>query len=217
MKNLVLLTIGLILASVSFAQPVQTFQRDIHLPRQKVLEYQLIAIPALADADLLLNDQATGLSATTVTSFLALIDVCRALAVLPAGTTTDVKAGNVVVSGTNIHGKPISESFAFLDNASTATNGIKAFCTVTSIVFPIQDGTGAIYDVGTQDKLGVRQCAASAGSLAWSTFNGAFETTRGVFTADADEVEKNLFDPQGTLDGAKNVEIFFVQNYGCYP
>jgi len=217
MKNLVLLVLGLVLSAVSFAQPVEVFQRDIHLPRQKVLEYQLIAIPALADADLLLDGQATSLSVTTVTSFLALIDVCRALAVLPAGTTADVKAGNVVVTGTNIYGATISENFAFVDNASSATNGVKAFCTVTSVVFPVQDGTGAVYDVGTQDKLGVRKCAANAGALAWSTFNGAFETTRGVLTADADEVEKNLFDPQGTLDGAKNVEIFFVQNYGCYP
>lgn len=217
MKNLGLLALGLVLSAVSFAQPVQVFQRDIYLKRQNVLEYQLIAIPAVADADLLLNDQATGLSATTVTSFLAQPDVCRALAILPAGTTADVKAGNVVVSGTNIYGKTITENFAFLDNASTVTNGAKAFCTVTSVVFPIQDGTAAIFDVGTQDKLGVRKCAANAGALAWSIFNGAFETTRGVFTADADEVEKNLFDPQGTLDGAKNVEIFFVQNYGCYP
>jgi hypothetical protein len=216
MKRILTAVLALLVFETN-ATPVYPFYQDVKFPRQAVLEKQTFSIPALADDDLILNDQATSDSATTsVTSFLAQPDVCRALAILPGGTTADVPAGNVTVTGTNINGKVISETFAFLANASTVTNGVKAFCTVESIVFPVQDGAAATYSVGTQDKLGVRKCASNAGAYAWSVFNGAYETTRGVLTADADEVEKNLFDPNGTLDGAKDVELYFVQNYACY-
>jgi len=201
----------------AFATPVYPFYQDVKFPRQIVLEKQTFATPDLADADLILDGQATSSSATTtVTSFLAQPDVCRALAILPGGTTASVPAGDVVVTGLNIDGKEITENFTFAENASTVTNGTKAFCSVSAIVFPIQDGAGAVYDVGTQDKLGVRKCADNAGAYAWSVFNGAYETTRGVFTAHATDVSKNLFDPQGTLDGAKDVILYFEQNYRCY-
>lgn len=216
MRNLI---VGLtaFFATQAIATPVYPFYQDVKFPRQIVLEKQTFTTPVVADVDRLLDGQATSDSViTTVTSFLAQPDVCRALSILPLGTTADVPAGDVVVTGLNINGQEITEDFTFAANASTATNGDKAFCSVSSIVFPVQDGAAATYDVGVLDKLGVRKCADNAGAYAWSVFNGAYETTRGTFVADADEVEKNTFDPNGTLDGAKDVELYFHQNYRCY-
>jgi len=92
-----------------------------------------------------------------------------------------------------------------------------AFASVTSIVFPIQDGPNALYDVGVIDVLGMKRCMNYAGHLLFSTFDGAYESTRATVTADADEVEKNTVDINGTLDGAKDIELFFFQNFRCFP
>ena len=103
-----------------------------------------------ATANLILNDQATSTAITVVPeqSLAAQPAYPRRLVVTPGGTTADVKAGNVVIKGTDWEGVAISENFAFLDNASTATNGTKRFKTVTEITFPVQDGAGATWDVG---------------------------------------------------------------------
>src|SRR5262245_13016458 len=94
---------------------------------------------ATASTTLLKTGVATSSSATTsVTTFDAQPDYARNLVITPGGTTGDVPAGDVVVTGTNIRGEIITESFTFAANASTATTGSKAFKTVTSVVFPIQ-------------------------------------------------------------------------------
>ncbi len=209
---------ALILFTSAQAIPNAVQRRDLKLPTQVILEKQTLTDPVVADADRLLNDQATSDSTTTTaTSFLAQPDVCRTLSITPGGTTDDVPAGDVTVTGTNIHGDTISEAFTFAANASTVTNGTKAFCSVTSIVFPIQDGAAATYDVGVLDALGLKRCMDSAGHVFHAVFDGAYEGTRPTCTADADEVEKNVCDINGTLNGSKDVELYFVQNFRCFP
>ena len=220
MKNLfILLSFVLILVGIdAFALNVQVNRQDVKLPSQAMLEHQTITTPVVADVDRILLAQATtSTGSITVTTFLAQPDVPRTLSITPGGTTADVAASTVTVNGTNIFGKTISEGFAFAANASTATNGTKAFKTVTSIVFPTQDGDAATFNVGVLDALGLKRCMANAGSLAWAAFDGAYESTRPTCTADADEVEKNVCDINGTLNGAKNVELYFVQNFSCMP
>jgi flagellin-like hook-associated protein FlgL len=111
--------------------------------------------PIAADDDRILNDQATSTATTTVTTFLAQPDVPRNITVTAGGTAGDIKTGTVVVTGTNVEGAAISENFVFADDTTGAQTGSKAFKTVTSILFPVQDGTGATYDVGVGSKLGI--------------------------------------------------------------
>lgn len=199
-----------------FAINLNVQRQDMKLATQVLLEKQTITTPVVADPDRILNDQATSASAiTTVTSFLAQPDVCRALSVTPGGTTADVPAGDVTIAGTNIHGESISEAITLTANQSSIANGTKAFCSVTSVVFPIQDGASATYDVGVIDVLGLKRCMPNAGSLVFATFDGAYETTRPTCVADADEVEKNTCDINGTLNGSKDVELYFIQNFQC--
>lgn len=193
-------------------------RRDLKLATQQMIEKRTVTTPVLADVNRLKLNQASSSSVTTtVTTFLAQPDVCRNITVTPGGTTASVPAGDVVVTGTNIFGATITENLAFLADASTVTAGLKAFCTVSSVLIPVQDGAGATYNIGVGDVLGLHRCMANAGNVIFATFNGAYEATRPTCVADSNEVEKNTCDINGTLDGAKTVEIFFIQNYGCTP
>ena len=191
--------------------------RDIKLPSQHVLESFTVEPDAAATNNVLDdNDGDTDGSGATVSTFLVAQDVARALQITPVSTTADVKAGNVTVTGTNIYGETITEAFAFLDNASTATTGTKAFKTVTSIAFPAEDSPyTAQWDVGFTDKIGLDHCVDYAGNVAWTTADGVYEGTRASCTADADEVEKNVCDPNTAADGDVDFTFFFIQNFRC--
>lgn len=214
----IFITVALLFVATIAMAAVERRSMDLKLPSQVMLELQTITTPVVADVDRLLDDQATSDTVTTtVTSFLAQPDVCRAISVTPGGTTADVPAGDIVVTGTNFFGDTITENLTLTANQSTIASGSKAFCSVTSIVFPIQDGTDATYDFGVLDKLGLKRCIDDAGSVAWASLAGAFETTDPTVVADADEIEKNTIDINGTLDGTKNVKVYFVQNFRCKP
>lgn len=212
-----LISICLLFAFQAFSYTVPV-RRDLKPASQQMIEKRTITTPVVADADRLLNDQATSASATTtVTSFLADPDVCRAISITPGGTTADVPAGDIDITGTNIFGETITETLTLTANQATIENGVKAFCTVTQIVFPIQDGAAATYDFGVIDVLGLHRCLDATGHIIQATLDGTYEATRPTCVVDADEVEKNTCDINGTLDGTKDVEIFYMQNYRCLP
>ena len=98
----------------------------------------------------ILNDQATSTAETILTTvdFAAQPAYPRRLVITPGGTTADVAECEVTVEGTDWDNASISETFAFAENASTATNGSKRFKTVNRITFPAQDGNSATWDVG---------------------------------------------------------------------
>jgi len=130
----------------------------------------------------------------------------RNLVVTPGGTTGDVKAGNVAIEGTNFLNQPISENFAFLENATDATVGAKAFKTVTKITIPAQDGNAATFTVTFGDKLGL-PIMLTKNPLAEATLNGVWETTKPTVVIDNDEIEKNTIDLHSTLNGTA-VEVY---------
>jgi hypothetical protein len=221
MKNLfIILSFVLIMVGIdAFALNASVNRRDMKMPTQAMLEHQTVATPIVADDDRLLAATTTsGTAVTTVTTFLAQPDVPRNITIIPYGASTaDVVASTVTVNGTNFFGSTISEGLAFGAAASTATAGAKAFKTVTSISFPAQGSGGVVWKVGVGDVLGLKRCMARAGDLAWTVFDGTFESTRATCIADVDEVEKNTCDINGTLNGSKNVDFYFVQNWRCLP
>jgi hypothetical protein len=199
------------------AYVVPTF-RDIKPATQAMLEYQRIAVPVLANTTRLKALTATSATlTTTISTFLAQPDVPRNITVTTGGTTADCKAANVTVAGTNFYGAVISEDLAIADNQAGSTSGAKAFKTVTSVSIPAQDGAGCTYSVGVGDVLGLKNCMKQVGDVAWAVFDGAFEATRPTCLADATHVESNTCDINGTLNGSKNVDIYFVQNFRCHP
>lgn len=165
---------------------------------------------ATADSDLVLNDQATSNSVTTtVTSFLAQPDFARNIVITPGGTTTDVPAGDVTVTGTNIRGQVITEAFTFAANASSATTGNKAFKTITSIVFPVQDGAAATYDVGTGVKLGLDRKYSEASVIDAYT-DGVREATAPTVAISASAVESNTVTTNTAPNGSQDFVIYSI-------
>jgi len=196
--------------------------RDLKPATQVMLERQDFGTPVAASTAYVKATFAgnTTVTAVTLSSFLAQPDVPRNLTITPGSTTADVASCSIVVSGTNFFGASISETFVFADNASTATVGAKAFKTVTSVVFPASCEDSpytATWTVGVGEKIGAKRCMAIAGDWAWSSVAGVYETTRATVVADADEVEKNTADFNGTMDGSARFLGTFVQNFGCLP
>jgi hypothetical protein len=215
-------TVLTLVSTPAFALNYHRVFQDMKLPTQQMIEKQTIENPAAAGTTDVLSGHAgaTSAAAATVTSFVAQPDVPRNLVITPGGTTTDVEECNVVVTGTNFFGQSITETFAFAANASSATTGSKAFKTVTSIAFPANcesGGFAATWSVGYGEKLGLKRCMDSAGHSVMSTVGGAYESTRATMAADADEIEKNTADFNGTMNGSNDFEIFFFQNFRCLP
>jgi hypothetical protein len=132
----------------------------------------------------------------------------RNLVITPGGTTADVKAASITVTGTNMADEVITETFAFLANATGATTGAKAFKTVTSISIPAQDGAGATFAVTFGDKLGLPY-KFSVKPVLWATFGGVIETTVPTVAVSSTAVESNTIDLNTALDGTA-VDVYMI-------
>lgn len=164
------------------------------------------------DADYYKAAQATSASVeTTVTSFLnsGTPDHPRNITITPGGTTADVPAGDVVVTGTDVNGDTITENITFAANASTVTVGSKAFATITSVVFPIQDGAAATYDIGIGDKLGLGRCFPDNPVAVETRLGGTKEGTAPTIATDVDDIESNTIDLNSALN-ATDVEAYLL-------
>lgn len=171
------------------------------------LLHYLWSAPIVGDADGYLNDQATSNSATTTVLAAAMLnlglpDYPRNVTITPGGTTTSVPAGDVVVTGTDILGQVITENITFAANASALVAGVKAFASLTSIVFPQQDDTGATYDVGFGEVLGLGRCFPASPFVIQSKHNGTLEGTAPTVVVDVDEISKNTIDFNTALNGS---------------
>lgn len=203
--------------NLAFAQWAPFYQ-VIKLPdSQQVFEVQSWTAPDTATTNSILSGSAgaTSAASATVTTFLAQPDVARNLVITPGGTTADVAAGNVVVVGKDIFGKAITENFAFLANASTATTGNKAFKSITSITFPGEDSPfGATWSVGIGDKLGLQRCIDSGDHIIKGLVDGV--TLTGITAAASTAVvSSNTIIPNPASNNSRNFKLFYLQNYRC--
>ncbi|MFG3137700.1 hypothetical protein [Streptomyces sp. NPDC048211] len=139
-----------------------------------------------------------------VTTGLTNPDVPRNITATAGGTAADVKAVQVVITGTNTHGDVITETLpAFTVNTTGTVTGSKAFATVTSVTIPAHDGTGATTAIGTGSKLGLPV------KFSRKTFVNLFVAdavdTIAASTVSATAVESNTFTTTTALDGSKSV------------
>lgn len=160
-----------------------------------------------ADADGVHAAIASKTTAQTITTGISNPPYPRNITIAIGGTTGDVKAGNIVVYGTNIAGKEISETFTLTDGDTAVDAGTKAFKTVTSIVIPTQAGTGATFTFGFGELMGL-PFILKGKPLVFVLDDGVLATTP-VITADDNELEKNVIDMDGTLNGSA-YEIFIA-------
>jgi len=199
-------------------------RRDMKLATQQLLEKLTLTAPidestgSTRIAEGLLNGGGDGDgTGSTLTTFLAQPDFARNLSVIPMGSTGDIAAGNVVITGTDYHGSTISETFAFTADQTAIVEGNKAFLTITSISFPAESAPyDASWSVGVGNKFGLHRCMTSAGHLVQATFNAAKEGTDPTAVADATTISNNTAEWSSQVDGS-DMELFYIQNFRCSP
>jgi hypothetical protein len=212
LKNLIFLVVSVI-AFNSYAA-TQVLGQNIRLPSQEVFN-KLEVTPLTADADAILDGRALAASAATVTSFLAQPDVARNITVTTGGTTADVAAGNVVVTGLNADGQVISETLALTANLAGTVTGAKAFLRVTSVSVPVGDSPfGATIDVGFGTTLGLPRCLDGAGFYIKGLVDGA-NLTGETLAANATLLESNTVIPNPAPNSSRKFTFLFVQNFRC--
>jgi hypothetical protein len=170
--------------------------------RRGYLAHYAFAPAAVANAVVLAATTLLDAAAQTLTTGITHPDVPRVLSI--KGNAAGI-AGNVVITGTDANGFPLTETIAL--NGSTVVNGTKAFARVAKVVLPARTAAGNTVGVGVTNKLGLWH------SLTWDSrlitlFDGAADL--GTLVIDNDEVAKNLFTPAGTLDGTKILRIVYV-------
>lgn len=221
MKILILtLTLFLLTTIEAFAY-VRPLRVDLKPATQVMIQKQAHGALAAAGSNQVLSAHAgnTSSAAVTVTSFVAQPDVPRNLVITAGTSTPDVNDDcQIVVTGTNYRNATITETFETYEDQAEAMTGTKAFKTVTSVVFPAscEDGLfAATWSIGYGEKIGLSRCIDYAGNWVFSTAGGSYESTRATVVADADEIEKNTADFNGTMNSSNLFFSYFIENYRC--
>lgn len=141
-------------------------------------------------------------SPQTITTGITNPPYPRNITATAGGTAGDIKAVQVVVTGTNYLDAVITETLpAFTVDTAGIVSGAKAFKTVTSYALPAHDGTGATTALGFGDILGLPFLLQDGNSVLLATLAGVKEATPPTVVADVDEVEKNTVDLSSALNG----------------
>jgi len=193
---------GLAPYQYGYGQIISTDVAGVTADRGFIANLAWTALEAAAASATAVHAAITGSAeaVTTVTTGITNPPCARSLTVTPGGTTDDVAACDITITGTNINGETISETFAFLANATGATAGAKAFKTVTSISIPIQDGAAATFSVGTGQLIGLPYMLTKKRVLV--TLNDGAVDTAPALAISASALESNTVDFNGSLDGS---------------
>jgi hypothetical protein len=153
-------------------------------------------------------------SPQTVTTAITNPPTARNVSATAGGTATDIKAIQVVVNGTNIHGDAISETLpAFTVDTAGTVYGSKAFATVTSVVIPAHDGTGATTAIGlgatTNAKLGL-PVRLDRDTIVNVYLNGVRESTRPTVAFSSTAVESNTIVLSSAVNGTAVVVDYYT-------
>jgi hypothetical protein len=138
----------------------------------------------------------------------------RNVSATAGGTAGDIKAIQVVVAGTNVHGDAITETLpAFTVDTAGTVFGSKAFATVTSITIPAHDGTGATTAVGlgatSNAKLGL-PVKLDRDTIVNVYLNGVREATRPTVAFSSTAVESNTIVLSSAVNGTAVVVDYYT-------
>jgi len=200
----------------ALGQVVQSDVADDHPDRSFIAHIEWTAAEAAtADIDGVLaaqTDLGTGGARTVTTGFTDPPCPRNITATVDdvTGDDADIKAVQVVVTGTNMLDEEITETLpAFTLNTAGSVAGSKAFKTVTQVVIPAGDTP---YDVTTAigfgDILGLPYAEEEIPCIA-AYLNSALEGTAATITASATAIESNTIDLNSALNGTK-VDAYLV-------
>lgn len=137
----------------------------------------------------------------TISTAITNPDVPRALVFTPSGTTGNVTAVSMVVTGTDVNANVIVETLpAFTAGAATAVTSVNAFKTVTSYVQPAC-GASVTITPTCSPKLGIG-IPISIDTVESGYLAGVREATRPTGTAGANSIAKNLVQLSSALNAS---------------
>jgi hypothetical protein len=116
--------------------------------------------------------------------------------------------GTVTVHGTDMLGATITSAVTVATASALTYDTVKAFATVTSVTGTLTGAeTGNTLSLGFGPALGLPRASQTSGVIK-ETFNGAHQSSLGTLSTAHD-----TYTPNGTLDGAKAVEILCMVSY----
>lgn len=165
------------------------------------------AVGATDDVHAAVTDDGTE---QTITTGLTDPPTARNVTATSAGTSGDIKAIQVVVTGTDANGDALEETLpVFTVDSATTVVGSKAFKTVTEIVIPAHDGTGATTAVGLGAKLGLGVLLARD-SIVAVHLGGTRESTRPTVGSSSTVIEDNLITLNSAVDGSAVLVDYYL-------
>lgn len=179
-----------------------------------------ITNPATADAAGLLAATATVASAVTVTSFLA--GGVAALAAYPRNVTFTTAGGTpadapatAVITGTDVDGAALTETVNLAQTATIAS-GVKAFKTITSVVYAAADGTDATVSIGFGNVFGLpKKAKVRAGTLnVICEINANAIATNGTFVVPATGAPHGTYTPNTAPNGTRDYCLTYELDLG---
>lgn len=191
-------------------QLMQTDAAGVRVDRGFLAHYQVADALATAASTTGIHAAVTDNSAQQViTTGITQPSVTRNVTATAGGTAADIKAVQVIVTGTNMNGDVIIETLpAFTVNTAGSVAGSLAFKTVTSITIPAHDGNEATTAVGFGEVLGLPHKLAHNTVLA-AYLDNAKQATAPTVAVSGTVLDANTFDLDSALD-SKVVDVYYI-------
>lgn len=134
----------------------------------------------------------------------------RTITFTTAGVTPAHAPANVVITGTDVNDATISETLVLAQTADIVES-VKAYKTITSLVFPAGDGTAATVAVGLGTKFGLKKKIKSRAGLATAIKEIAIGSvvTTGAYTSAATSAPNGLYAPAANPNGTNDYCIYY--------
>jgi len=199
-----------------------TFGDNGYYGRRNVVSVSFAATdlkkPQAASGNALLAATSAGNGGATTLTPTAQPDIPRNITLAIAATTaTDIAASAIVITGTNVEGKTITESLTPTADTPGTLTGSKAFKTVTSVAVPQQDGASVTVAIGYGAKLGIGLRSLSTSAIKVLTNNAGTEALENASASalSSSAVESNTVTPTTTPDGTIEMRVY-VLNYNWH-
>ena len=190
-------------------QTIQTDAKSAAVDRAFLAHFNIPGAKAVAALTSGVHASLNGAAHLNTTTGITNPAVPRNITATAGGTAGDIKAIQVVITGTNYNDEEITETLpAFTENTAGTVVGTKAFKTVTKIDVPAHDGTGATTVIGWGDLFGIPYKIDIPDLIIKKYFNKA--TDAGTLANSATALESNTYDPAGTPDGAKDIDLYLI-------
>ena len=134
----------------------------------------------------------------------------RAITFTTAGATEADAPANVAITGTDVKGDTITETLALAQTAAAVTS-VRAYATITTLVYPAADGTSATIAIGISDKFGFPSKPKVYGAtpnIIAELEDGAIPTA-GAFVIPATSGPYGAYTPNSSPNGALDFLVTF--------